>query len=199
MTEEEMTALAEQVEAQLGVENKNFILDKFDDETMEDFLEWADSAGDQKVVYLNTAGGHMHVCNVIVDKINESPNKFHIKMYGSVISAGMYLIIHSKCTVEDITEQMNDYCIYLYHNAFIDFSGRPKKHARDHYTKMLNDRNQQAYRDIKPHLTKPQIKQMETYYKYQYHPLMKYFVNDDIYLDLDQIKNIIGDRYVSSK
>lgn len=198
MTDEEMTALATQIEEQINSENKNFILRDFDEETMEKFLLWADTAGDYKVIYLNTPGGHMHVCDVITDKINEDPEKYHIKMFGSVISAGMYLIMNSKCTVEDITESIDDYTLYLYHNAYIDFTSRPKRHAREHYLRLLEERNKKAYLRIKDHFTMEQNQQMEKFFKDHKHPIKKFFVNDDIYLDLWQIKRIVGDRYVSS-
>ena len=204
MTDKAMTELVEQIEEQMAEQqplpsDKNFFLQEFDDETMEAFIDWADTPATDKVIYLNTGGGHLHVCNAIVNKINENPKNYHIKMHGNVISAGVFLIMYAQCTVEDIADSMDDYTIYLYHNAYIEYNKTPKKHTKEHYKRMLGERNTKAYLKVKDHLTMEQNQQLQKYFKYQYHPVMKHFVNDDIYLDLWQIKRIVGDRYVPKR
>ena len=173
---------------------QNFFLTEFTWEEAQRFIKWVDASEDDKCIYLNTGGGSLNTQSVIADKINEDPDRFYIKMVGNVMSAGLLLILNAKCAVEDIS--VLDYVAYVYHNGHFTgtFNSVP---ASVFYKEQLAITNKCYYDLLYPCFTDLQKKQIDNYNKWiKRIPLLSKFMCDDIYLTLDQIKPLLGDRLV---
>lgn len=173
---------------------QNFFLTEFTWEEAQRFIKWVDASEDDKCIYLNTGGGEINTQSVIVDKINEDPDRFYIKMVGNVMSAGLFLILNTKCALEDIGR--GDYVAYVYHNGHFAGSFNSMR-AHVFYTEALEKTNKHYYDLLYPYFTDTQKKKIDNYNKWVKRiPLLSKFMCDDIYLTLDQIKPLLGDRLV---
>lgn len=84
---------------------KYFILKKFDDDSLEEFVTFCNDAGDiRKHILMDCTGGNLAVSNCFLSLINEDPVDYKLTAYGAVASAAFDFLIHVKC-YKTITDQ----------------------------------------------------------------------------------------------
>ena len=155
-------------------------------------MEFALLEGD-KIILLSSCGGNAAACGFICDIINEKPEEFTIHVSEFALSAGLEVILQTKCKVVEVGTKYNIPIEYLWHSLKC---GRGSTSTQHQITEELSFKD---FDTIKHVLTTKQIKRRDRYVKWTFRQgfrWLKKFMDDDIILTHNQIKALIGDRYV---
>ena len=169
--------------------NSLFLKD-FTKETLGEFMEFSNLEG-PKTIYLFTYGGMFFICNIICDIINQSPEDYTIKLTEACQSAGLYLLLSSKCKVQDVGEDKWNNCQYMWHNAV---SNGP--YNKEDILGRIEEDNV-VYKYLSPVLTEEDKNRWEKFYK-NVKRFPRFYGNKtcDIFLNYKQVKQLLGDRMV---
>lgn len=170
--------------------NKIFI-SNFNNDSIDKVIELSKVEGN-KVIYVSSSGGQTRAGNVMVDIINETPEEWTIKVTEQASSTALALLLYSKCKVEFIDAITDHFATFVFHGSSIGY-----KKADKEFEEAMAESNTMAYTSIKKVFTDKQRKKYENYHKWtQRFNFLKKFMDDDIYLSLDQMKELLGDRLV---
>lgn len=164
---------------------------RFDDDLIETMLQLSLIEG-KRDIYIISAGGNVAAANVMVNLINQEPEKYTIYVTEQVYSSAFFTILYANCDIVDIGLATNMFTVFMTHNGRIE--SRIPKYVR----KCLDDTNEKMFDDIKHVLTDKQIKQhkrhMWVYKNLKIFPFLQRWFDDDLYLTREQVKELLGDR-----
>jgi ATP-dependent protease ClpP protease subunit len=171
--------------------SSRFLLRNFDEETLKEFLEFSKEEGD-KVILLSSCGGSAAACGFISDIINESPEEYTIHVSEYALSAGLSILLHTTCKLKEVGTKYQIPMEYLWHSMKVGKGSTIEQFKRTEELSYID------FNTIKHVLTEKQIKIRDRYvfwtYRFGFRWLKK-FMDDDIILTRDQVKELLGDRF----
>lgn len=172
------------------VQNGSFLLVDFNGQTLEKFLEFSTLTG-KKTIYLTSLGGNSSVMVAIADIINQEPNNYVIKLLEMNCSASFLLCLYTQCNIQEIAYQYHLAVSHMWHSCQFNPREWTKQEIKD--TALMDSL---SFDLIKHVLTKKQIKKRERFVKWagRFY-FLRNFMNDDIYLTNQQMKELLGERY----
>lgn len=152
-----------------------FVLRKFEEETLDKFLEFSETK-ELKIVYLDSPGGFSDVCKAIVYTINLDKDNYLIVVHGRANSAGFNFLLDVEASVEILDTATA--CVHLPTN--------------DVDTRSLYNSDSEQYFISNTISPKRDAKYLELYAKYlSEEQLSKIKVGKEIWLSSEELKNTL--------
>lgn len=192
--EEDLKALHERVVEEVETIDPDLVMGRlfinsYDHDMISDILSLSMIEG-RKIIYLSSPGGLATAASILIDVINEEAEQYTIKICELIASGAFLTILNAKCKVEQISQNMKFFTIYMAHDLHI--KGRLNKHVKEVIKKTKED----MFQAIVHVLTDEQIKHYRNCHRlYRVLPFMKKFIKENIYLSVDQMKELLGDRF----
>lgn len=169
--------------------SEKMLIRNFDEPALVQFLEFSQEPG-EKVLYVVSSGGHTYVENIMAEIINEKPDEYLIKITEKAESNALSLLLDTTCKVEDISPLVDHFMISMFHAQYVGGGRAPKE-----WVKALEKTNETGFNRIQNVLTEKQRLQFIRYMQWTKRlPFLKKFMSDEIYLDIKQLKELLGDR-----